>query len=102
MADKEDWYSRNGVSPPESISHGLEEDISAKLSGTVHGAWIQRGRTLICMKCPQHHATEAIPVNKILIGTDENGLPILTTIGSKRHNELYKRRPSFGEPERGQ
>lgn len=75
--DGENWYQRHGVKEPESIPHGTEENITAKLSGTVHGEWIQMGNTLICRKCPNNHSTEPIPVDRILIGTDDNGLPIL-------------------------
>lgn len=78
--DGEDWYQRNGVKSPESILHGTEEDITAKLSGTVHGAWQQMGNRLICTKCPNHHMTDPIPIDRLLMGTDNDGLPILAKI----------------------
>lgn len=75
--DGQNWYQRNGVEPPEHIPHGVEEDITEKMKGTVHGAWQQRGNRLICTKCPNHHMTDPIPIDRILTGTDNNGLPIL-------------------------
>lgn len=78
--DNQDWYTRMGAKPPESIPHGTEEDITANLSGTVHGDWVQMGNTLICRKCPNHHQTEPIPVDRFLAGTDDRGYPILTKL----------------------
>lgn len=79
--DSRSWYERHGVAEPEHIPHGLTDDeLEAKFKeireNTVHGGWKQQGTYIWCTACPQQHG-DNIPVDYLLQGTDDKGLPIL-------------------------
>lgn len=71
----DEWYISKGVEPPEHISHGQEEDIKAKMANIKHGKWTQQGNVVTCGVCPYRHSS-IVPVNVLLTGTDDNGLPM--------------------------
>lgn len=83
--DENNWYDRNGVARPDVSEHMTEEklvEIFDKLrKETVHGDWIQDGNRLVCRKCNPQHASEPIPIDYLLQGTDDRGLPLLKKLG---------------------
>lgn len=82
QSDEDKFYIKNGVPPPSREPHGTQDDIAGQLKPLKHN-WRQKGPRLYCMTCPWEHATEPIFIDKILIGTDDNGKPILRDLFSK-------------------
>ncbi len=81
MADKPNWYEKNGVEPPQNIPHLSEEEFEKRFreAGEIkHGKWKQVGNMLNCGACGNHGFL--ISTDHILTGTDEQGLPILKDI----------------------
>lgn len=78
----EDLYNEVGVTLPSTDPHGTEQDI-AQIMGqkTKHGPWTQKGNVIICHGCPFEHG-HGIPIDKILTGTSEEGLPMLKKLGT--------------------
>lgn len=79
------WYDRHGVDQPEHIAHGitddeLEQKFAELRAKTKHGKWTQMGNRLTCNNCNPPHTTEPIPVDYLLQGTDDEGLPMLTKV----------------------
>lgn len=66
-------YDGLGIEPPEHIEHPILEEIK------VRSEWRQEGNFIIREGDEMKYAVR-IPVNKILVGTDENGKPILKNI----------------------
>lgn len=81
---EQDWYTRHGVDKPEHIPFMTEEELEeqfAKIRAkTKHGKWTQMGNRLTCNNCIPPHTSEPIPVNYLLQGTDDKGMPILTKL----------------------
>lgn len=82
--EPENWFDRHGVDRPSHDPHLTEEELEKRFdeikANTTHGAWKQMGNRLTCNKCNPPHTSEPIPVDYLLQGTDENGLPILTKL----------------------
>jgi hypothetical protein len=80
-ASKE-WFERNGVEAPEVVQHYSDDELAKKFQeqsqSTIHGDWLQIGNTLHCRKCNNHGLL--IDTSKVLVGTDDKGLPILNDI----------------------
>lgn len=75
---KELNYEELGVDSPTSEVHGTEADIESAIRSIKNKhEWRQEGARLYCVSCPWAHATEQRFLNYILMGTDNNGLPIL-------------------------
>lgn len=72
------FYKKHGVPPPESISHGTEEDIKAKLTELRPREWRLRGNQLYG-KTEMGEIRQTIPTGYICVGTDE-GLPIFQKV----------------------
>jgi len=77
-ADKK-LYQRLGIQEPEHIGHITEEDLAKKIKIEANHKWRQRGNKLIC-ECELGNHVAFVPTSKILKGTDENGMPMLTEI----------------------
>jgi hypothetical protein len=74
-------YEEWGVTPPDRQPHGTETDIQYQMLRPItHGKWTQKGNTIVCGLCPMPHSA-TIPVDFILKGTDDKGLPILEKLG---------------------
>lgn len=78
--DPNRFYTKNGVEPPEHIAHLSGEEIAELLKDVKHGKWTQQGNMIRCGNCPMPHASP-IPVDYLLMGTDDNGNPILQKLG---------------------
>jgi hypothetical protein len=82
--DPDNWFDRNGVERPKHDPHLTEEELAKTFERlrkeTVHGDWLQDGNRLVCRKCNPQHASEPIPTEYLLMGTDSKGLPILKKI----------------------
>lgn len=82
MTPKEDsFYTKAGVTPPSHEAHLTEDEISEQLATPRKHLWFQRGAQLFCSSCPWEHATEPLFRDYLLIGTDDNGKPLLKKIG---------------------
>lgn len=78
----EKLYSRLGLEKPSHSPHITEEELQKKfeeLKLNTHHQWHQSGREIYC-DCEVGHHASYIPTNKLLIGTDQKGLPIFRDI----------------------
>lgn len=74
------WFERNGLKPPEHVSHDLTpDDISKKVERPTLTNWRQEGNCLIA-DTDFGPLVNHIPTNKLLVGTDKEGLPIFRDI----------------------
>lgn len=72
-------YERWGAVPPSHDEHGTEEEIRSNLVATEAHSWRLEGNELVA---ETNHGIlrQRIPPDRILTGTDKNGLPILKKI----------------------
>ncbi len=77
--EDEDFYRKLDIAPPSIAEHGTEEDIREKLVPMMPKQWRQEGNQLIGETEAGTHS-QTIPTNKLLIGTDDKGLPIFRDI----------------------
>lgn len=75
----EDFFRKLNVDLPKTSAHGTEEDIRGNLKRLDTRDWKLKGNQLTCMT-EMGELSQTIPTNKILVGTDKNGMPILQTI----------------------
>lgn len=75
-ANKEDqWYIRQGVTPPERISHDLSvDDIDKHVKSLNPRNWRAEGNLLIA-DTDVGPLRQYIPTDHIFTGVDEKGLP---------------------------
>lgn len=81
--DNEDkWFHWKGVAPPKRQSHGITEDqIDNLLRKQQHRCkWFQEGPNAACDEAPEFRHGFRIGVNKRLVGTGENGEPLIEDI----------------------
>lgn len=64
---------------PKTTSHGTEEDIRSKLTPIKVHNWRQEGNRIIG-QTEWGELSQTIPMNKLLVGTDEKGLPIFKSL----------------------
>lgn len=74
-----EWYKRRGVEPPETNSHGTEEDIKQNMERLMPNSWRLEGNKLIG-ETKYGPLCQFIPTNYILINTDKNGLPVFREV----------------------
>lgn len=75
-----DWYTKNNITPPETIAHNLTvDDISKKLEQVHIKGWRQEGNMLIA-ETDIGDVGNPIATNLILTGTDAKGLPTFKKI----------------------
>ena len=74
-----DEYAEWGVTPPEVTKHGSDTDLEGMRQRLPIKKWRQEGNRLIG-ECEIGRLVVHVPTNKILVGTDDNGLPVLTDI----------------------
>lgn len=67
------------AAPAFTSSHGTDEDIRAKLKPLSTTDWKLEGNKLTCMT-DMGPLVQRIPTDKILIGIDNNNLPVFKTI----------------------
>lgn len=72
------FYKKHGVKPPESFSHGTEEDIKSKLKELRPNSWRLEGNILYG-QTDMGELRQTIPTDYICVGTD-NGLPVLQKV----------------------
>lgn len=76
-------FEKLGIDPPTIVSHGVEDSFEHPLSEKLVRAsttnWRQVGNTLIC-DTEHGEFVQTIPTNQLLVGTDENGLPIFKEV----------------------
>lgn len=60
------------VEVPEEVQM---HTVSAPFVGKDH-VWKQQGTSIICSSCPARHGLN-IKVNEMMVGVDENGMPLL-------------------------
>jgi hypothetical protein len=76
----EDFYRKVLKSAPPSVSeHGTEDNIKEKLQPMLPNRWRQEGNLLIAETENGVHG-QTVPTNMLLIGTDENHMPIFRKI----------------------
>lgn len=76
----EEWYARQGVEPPEKISHGITDDkIIDNLVKFKATSWRQQGNQLIA-EGEMGRLVQRIPSDVICKGMNEQGLPILEKV----------------------
>lgn len=69
------WFDRHNKRRPESISHGVgPDDIANRMRQLKPHSWKLRGNQLIGMT-DMGPLAQTIPTDRILVGTDEHGLP---------------------------
>jgi hypothetical protein len=73
------WFERNGLQKPEHIPHGKQADLEARLVPATVSSWRLEGNQLIAETNYGPHV-QTIPTDYILVGTDENNLPVLKKI----------------------
>lgn len=72
---EDQFFERNGLETPRHIPHFTEEEREKFKVQATH-AWKQRGNQLFC-NCELGTHTSYLPVDKILLGTEDDGTPIL-------------------------
>jgi hypothetical protein len=71
-----EWYNKMDVKPPDSVTHGTDEDIRSKLKPTKMWGWKLEGNRLSC-NTDMGKLVQSIPTNMILVGETPEGMPIL-------------------------
>jgi hypothetical protein len=72
-------YDALGVSAPEHLAHGTDEDIRAHLQIVKPIRWFQRGNELVA-ETDLGEVVNFLPTNYMLSGTDRDNRPILIKI----------------------
>jgi len=60
--------------PPTSKDHGTEDEIADKMERLMPETWRQEGNLLIG-ETKVGKLVQRVPVDRILVGTDEDGMP---------------------------
>lgn len=77
---QEDYFRKVlDATPPTAVPHLTEEEIAEKLKPMLPGKWRMEGNQLIAETENGTHA-QTIDPSYILVGTDENQLPIFRKI----------------------
>lgn len=74
-----DFYAKRNIAPPEAVPHGTEEDLEKRFEKLLPHSWRLEGNKLIG-ETSQGPLINFIPTDYILVGVDEDGLPILEKI----------------------
>jgi len=75
-----DFFRKFNIPAPETIAHGVDEDIAKKFSKLETTNWRMEGNKLIA-DTPMGPLVNTISTDYICRGTDKQGLPILEKIG---------------------
>ena len=76
------WFDRYNLQRPVNLPHGedtYENPISAKLEKMNGSNWRMEGNKLIC-DTPNGPMAQFLPVDYIMTGVDDQGLPLLKKI----------------------
>ena len=73
------FYRKHGQQPPKTFSHGTEDDIKENMQLLRPNSWRLEGNKLIG-ETEHGPLVQIIPTSHILVGTDDDGLPILKQI----------------------
>lgn len=74
-----DFIRKLGAAPPTATPHGTDSEISDNLKKLMPNSWRLVGNKLIG-QTEMGELTQFLPTNKILVGTDEKGLPIFRDV----------------------
>jgi len=74
-----DWFVKHHLTPPTSVSHGLEEDVISKIKTLKVLSWHLEGNRLMA-QTEAGPMMQIIPTDYVCEGMDDKGLPILTKI----------------------
>lgn len=80
-----------GVDQPDFFPHVTDEEREAKMEELRQRShtWISEGPDAVCVECEHKHGFYIGP-NKIVVGTDENNLPILQDLTLDVKNPTIK------------
>jgi len=74
------WFEKNNLEPPKHFSHELTpDDIGKKVKSVNPRNWRQEGNRLIA-DTDYGPLINYLPTNKLLAGTDKDGLPIFRSL----------------------
>ena len=74
------WFRKQGKTPPEHISHEMTpDDIKDKVQPLKPTNWRQEGN-LLKADTEMGELVQVLPTDRILTGTNDQGLPILKRI----------------------
>lgn len=72
-------FASLGITPAKVTPHGSDKDIRDYLTPEMPTRWIQEGNQLIG-ESEKGRFVQTIPSDKLLVGTDAQGLPIFRNI----------------------
>lgn len=76
----EDYFNKIlDAAPPTVSTHGTDDDIRANMKQLLPSSWRLEGNQLIGMT-EMGELRQTIPIDHILIGTDQKGLPIFRQV----------------------
>lgn len=73
------WYEKHGVAPPKKFDHGTEQEIRENMVRLRPGTWRLEGNQLIG-KTELGTLVQTVPTDVILVGTDDDGLPMFKRV----------------------
>jgi hypothetical protein len=73
------FYRKHGKEPPKSFSHGTEAEIQENLQLLKPNSWRLEGNQLIG-ETELGPLVQTIPTDRILVGTDDDGLPVFRKV----------------------
>jgi len=74
-----DFFNKYKLTPPETVSHGTEDDISKKVTKLECRNWRLEGNRLIA-DTDMGPLVNIIPSNFIMTGVDNENMPVLEEI----------------------
>jgi len=72
-------FEKLGITPAKVTPHGSDKDIRDYLTPEMPTVWRQEGNQLIG-ESEKGRFVQQIPTNKLLVGTDDKGLPIFRNV----------------------
>jgi len=76
----EDFLRKLGAPAPQVETHGTETDIENNLRQVLPFKWQLSGNQLIGETHEGHRLVQSIPTDRVLVGTDTEGMPIFKKI----------------------
>lgn len=76
----DEWYAKQGVEPPERVSHGLtDSEIKSRMQQFKAVSWHLEGNLLVGQG-DMGRLVQRIPTDYVCKGMDDEGLPILEKV----------------------
>jgi len=76
-------YNKWGQPLPEHIAHGTDDEIRSKMTRLIPHTWQLKGNELIGMT-KMGPLVQRIPTNYILLGSDDEGLPVFKILDTPK------------------